>query len=86
MIYIITSGSGKDFISGKTAFTFKCYIGNVISLDDSKSAKTWADQQVLFNGGLIVDKSTAQSAIDTAYDSRDKNIIDRLPTGDKPIL
>lgn len=84
MIYIITKGAGKEFISSSRLFKFTIYPGDVIALEDSEAAKTWSDQQVLFNEGRIVDKATAQSAIDAAFNI-DANAINS-PTPTKPIL
>ena len=70
MIYVISTNSGKRFISKHRSFTFTAYPGDVYVLKDSRAAKIWADEQVLFNNGKIVTKAEAQAAIDTDFDNR----------------
>ena len=42
-------------------------------LDDSTYAKAWAEEQERFNEGKIVDKETAQTAINKASNDFDIN-------------
>ena len=70
MIYVIAENSGKRFIPKMRTFTFTAYPGDMYVLKDSRAAKIWADEQVLFNNGQIVTKAEAQAAIDKAFDNR----------------
>ena len=66
-MYVIVESSGKGFIEKDRKFTITGYgAGNVWELDDSTHAKVWAEEQELFNDGQVVDKATAQAAINEA--------------------
>ena len=58
-MYVIAPCSGKGFLEKSRKFTITGHAGNVWVLDDSTDAKQWADEQF----GQIVDKATAQAAI-----------------------
>ena len=62
-MYVIAQSSGKGFIKESRKFTISGHAGNVWVLDDSIHAKRWAEEQERFNEGQVVDKATAQTAI-----------------------
>ena len=70
-MYIIAQCTGKGFIEKSRKFTISGYAGNVWVLDDSTHAKVWAEEQERFNEARIVDKATAQTAINDATDPVD---------------
>jgi len=88
MIYVITENSGKRFIPKMRTFTVTAYPGDVYVLEDSRAAKIWADDQILFNNGKIVTKAEAQAAIDKAFDNRQSipPEIAGMPSPTKPVL
>tara|TARA_B100000029_G_scaffold477913_1_gene523453 strand:+ start:212 stop:475 length:264 start_codon:yes stop_codon:yes gene_type:complete len=87
MIYVLTKGSGKKFIPRNRDFTFTAYGSGIYVLEDSRAAKIWADEQVLFNDGKIVSKEEAQKEIDTAYSNRNTPHSElNSPSTSKPIL
>ena len=65
-MYVIAKCTGKGFIEKSRKFTISGYAGNVWELDDSTHAKVWAEEQERFNEGQVVDKATAQAAINAA--------------------
>ena len=70
-MYVIAQSSGKGFIKESRKFTISGHAGNVWVLDDSYHAKVWAEEQERFNEGQVVDKATAQTAINEATDAAD---------------
>ena len=70
-MYVIAECSGKGFIEKSRKFTISGYAGDVWELDDSAHAKQWAEEQERFNEGQVVDKATAQAAINAATDAVD---------------
>ena len=70
-MYIIAQCTGKGFIEKSRKFTISGYAGNVWVLDDSTHAQVWAEEQERFNEARIVDKATAQTAINDATDAED---------------
>ena len=78
-MYVIAQCSGKGFIEKSRKFTISGYAGNVWELDDSTHAKVWAEDPDLFNEARIVDKFTAQEAINDAGDPVDINGIPLTP-------
>jgi len=70
-MYVIAQCTGKGFIEKSRKFTISGYAGNVWELDDSTHAKVWAEEQERFNDGRVVDKATAQAAINDATDAED---------------
>jgi len=69
--YVIAESSGKGFIEKSRQFTIQGHAGNVWELDDSAEAKIWAEEQERFNEGRIVDKATAQTAINDNTTGKD---------------
>ena len=65
-MYVIAKCTGKGFIEKSRKFTISGYAGNVWELDDSVHAQRWAEEQERFNEGQVVDKATAQAAINAA--------------------
>ena len=63
MLYVIVECSGKGFIEKSRKFTISGHTGNVWELDDSAHAQHWAEEQERFHEGRVVDKATAQAAI-----------------------
>jgi len=72
-MYVIAQCTGKGFIEKSRKFTISGYAGNVWELDDSTHAKVWAEEQERFNDGRVVDKATAQAAINDATDAVDED-------------
>ena len=72
-MYVIAECSGKGFIKSSRKFTISGHAGNVWVLDDSTHAKVWAEEQERFNEGQVVDKATAQTAINEATDHIDRD-------------
>ena len=72
-MYVIAQCTGKGFIKKSRKFTISGYAGNVWELDDSTYAKQWAEEQERFSEGQVVDKATAQAAINTATDAVDED-------------
>jgi len=72
-MYVIAQCTGKGFIEKSRKFTISGYAGNVWELDDSTHAKVWAEEQERFNDGRVVDKATAQAAINDATDPVDED-------------
>jgi len=70
-MYVIAQCSGKGFIERSRKFTISGHAGNVWVLDDSTHAKVWAEEQERFNEGQVVDKATAQTAINEGTDDVD---------------
>ena len=70
-MYVIAQCSGKGFIEKSRKFTISGHAGNVWVLDDSTHAKVWAEEQERFNDAMVVDKATAQTAINDATDPVD---------------
>ena len=70
-MYVIAQCSGKGFIEKSRKFTISGYAGNIWELDDSTYAKVWAEEQERFNDAKVVDKVTAQAAINAATDDVD---------------
>jgi hypothetical protein len=70
-MYVIAQCTGKGFIEKSRKFTISGYAGNVWELDDSTYAKQWAEEQERFSEGQVVDKVTAQAAINAATDDVD---------------
>ena len=71
-MYVIAECSGKGFIEKSRKFTISGHAGNVWVLDDSTHAKVWAEEQERFSDGQVVDKATAQTAINEATDAVDR--------------
>jgi len=71
-MYVIAQCTGKGFIEKSRKFTISGY-GNVWELDDSTHAKVWAEECERFCKGQVVDKATAQVAINTATDAVDED-------------
>jgi len=65
-MYVIAECTGEGFIKKSRKFTISGYAGNVWELDDSTHAKVWAEEQERFSEGQVVDKATAQAAINEA--------------------
>ncbi len=72
-MYVIAECTGKGFIDKSRKFTISGYAGNVWELDDSLHAQRWAEEQERFSEGQVVDKATAQAAINTATDTVDED-------------
>tara|TARA_Y100000296_G_scaffold67229_1_gene79753 strand:+ start:198 stop:443 length:246 start_codon:yes stop_codon:yes gene_type:complete len=70
-MYVIAQCTGKGFIEKSRKFAISGYAGNVWVLDDSTHAKVWAEEQERFNDGRVVDKATAQTAINDNTDAED---------------
>jgi len=70
-MYVIAQCTGKGFIEKSRKYIISGYAGNVWELDDSTHAKVWAEEQERFSDGQVVDKATAQAAINAATDSVD---------------
>ncbi len=70
-MYVIAQCTGKGFIEKSRKFTISGYAGNVWELDDSAEAKIWAEEQERFNEGRVVDKATAQTAINDNTTGKD---------------
>ena len=70
-MYVIAQCSGKGFIEKSRKYTISGYAGNVWELDDSTHAKVWAEEQERFSDGRVVDKATAQTAINDGTDPVD---------------
>ena len=70
-MYVIAQCTGKGFIEKSRKFVISGYAGNVWVLDDSTHAKVWAEEQERFNDAKVVDKATAQAAINAATDDVD---------------
>ena len=70
-MYVIAQCTGKGFIEKSRKYTISGYAGNVWVLDDSTHAKVWAEEQERFSDGQVVDKATAQTAINDATDPVD---------------
>jgi hypothetical protein len=70
-MYVIAQCTGKGFIEKSRKFTISGHAGNVWVLDDSTHAKVWAEEQERFSDGQVVDKATAQTAINEATDATD---------------
>ena len=70
-MYVIAQCTGKGFIEKSRKFTISGHAGNVWVLDDSTHAKVWAEEQERFSDGQVVDKATAQTAINEATDAAD---------------
>ena len=70
-MYVIAQCTGKGFIEKSRKFVISGHAGNVWVLDDSTHAKVWAEEQERFNDGRVVDKATAQTAINDATDPVD---------------
>ena len=70
-MYVIAQCTGKGFIEKSRKYTISGYAGNVWVLDDSTHAKVWAEEQERFNDAKVVDKATAQAAINAATDDVD---------------
>ena len=70
-MYVIAQCTGKGFIEKSRKFTISGHAGNVWVLDDSTHAKVWAEEQERFNDAMVVDKATAQTAINDATDTVD---------------
>ncbi len=72
-MYVIAQCTGKGFIDKSRKFTISGYAGNVWELDDSLHAQRWAEECERFCKGQVVDKATAQVAINTATDAVDED-------------
>jgi len=70
-MYVIAQCTGKGFIEKSRKYTISGYVGNVWELDDSTHAKVWAEEQERFSDGQVVDKATAQAAINDGTDALD---------------
>ena len=70
-MYVIAQCTGKGFIEKSRKFTISGHAGNVWVLDDSTHAKVWAEEQERFSDGRVVDKATAQTAINDGTDPVD---------------
>ena len=70
-MYVIAQCTGKGFIEKSRKFTISGHAGNVWVLDASTHAKVWAEEQERFSDGQVVDKATAQTAINEATDAAD---------------
>ena len=70
-MYVIAECTGKGFIEKSRKFTISGYAGNVWELKDSAHAQLWAAEQERFSEGQVVDKATAQAAINAATDDVD---------------
>ena len=86
MIYVIATNSGKNFLPKNRAFNVNGYIGDVYVLEENRASKIWADQQVIYNNGRIVDKATAQAAIDTAFSKASPQPAETTRPNSKPVL
>ncbi len=72
-MYVIAQCTGKGFIEKSRKYTISGYAGNVWELDDSLHAQRWAEECERFCKGQVVDKATAQVAINTATDAVDED-------------
>ena len=70
-MYVIAQCTGKGFIEKSRKYTISGHAGNVWVLDDSTHAKVWAEEQERFSDGRVVDKATAQTAINDGTDPVD---------------
>ena len=70
-MYVIAQSTGKGFIERSRKFTISGYGGNVWVLADNAHAQQWAEEQELFNDARIVDRATAQAAINEGTDEFD---------------
>jgi len=70
-MYVIAQCTGKGFIGKSRKYTISGHAGNVWVLDDSTHAKVWAEEQERFSDGRVVDKATAQTAINDGTDAFD---------------
>jgi len=70
-MYVIAECTGKGFIDKSRKYTISGYAGNVWELDDSLHAQRWAEECERFCKGQVVDKATAQAAINAATDDVD---------------
>ncbi len=66
MKYIICKSSGKGFLERGRNFLVKGYPGDVWEVDDSLDGQRWLELQLLLNNGRVVDKATAQTAINNS--------------------
>ena len=66
MLYLIAKSTGKGFIMPQRRFSISGYSGDVWAIDDNIHAQRWAEEQVRFADGQIVDKGVAQTAVNNA--------------------
>ena len=72
-MYVIAECTGKGFIDKSRKYTISGYAGNVWELDDSLHAQRWAEECERFCKGQVVEKATAQAAINTATNAVDED-------------
>ena len=72
-MYVIAECTGKGFIDKSRKYTISGYAGNVWELDDSLHAQRWAEECQRFCKGQVVEKATAQAAINTATNAVDED-------------
>ena len=72
-MYVIAQCTGKGFIDKSRKYTISGYAGNVWELDDSLHAQRWAEECERFCKGQVVEKATAQAAINTATNAVDED-------------
>ena len=75
-IYIQISKPGSTLFPKNKNFNRKLHYENIWEVDDSRDAKVWSEEQVMFNNGKILTKSEAQAKVNdsvTASNSRDKS-------------
>ena len=72
-MYVIAQCTGKGFIEKSRKYTISGYAGNVWELDDSLHAQRWAEECERFCKGQVVEKATAQAAINTATNAVDED-------------
>ena len=78
-MYVIAECSGKGFIEKSRKFTISGQAGNLWELDNSTHAKIWAEEQERFSEGQVVDKATAQTAINDNTPAKDHQGNDQTP-------
>lgn len=75
-IYIQISKPGSTLFPKNKNFNRKLHYENIWEVDDSRDAKVWSEEQVMFNNGKILTKTEAQAKVNDSVhtsNSRDKS-------------
>jgi hypothetical protein len=68
MIYLNATSTGKGFITtiDRLRFSISGYPGDTWVIEDNRYGRQWAEEQVRFNEGQIIEKSEAQALTNSA--------------------
>jgi|18_taG_2_1085343.scaffolds.fasta_scaffold30250_3 hypothetical protein len=76
MIYIKAKNSGVGFIKAQDRINFQIsgYPADIWIVEDNKHGQQWAEEQIRYNEGQYLEKADAQSLVNDASNSVERDV------------